>query len=128
MIIYIIILLSIAEFFRSCANYINRILKNNNLSFWILLLISTIATICSNIISFSTMFYIGKKTNIILLQCMLILGSAISVIFVNKFILKEQVDTGSYVALFIIITTLIIHQLSTVKTIDTNIKKFFINT
>jgi hypothetical protein len=59
---------------------------------------------------------------------MLILGSAISVIFVNKFILKEQVDTGSYVALFIIITTLIIHQLSTVKTIDTNIKKFFINT
>jgi hypothetical protein len=70
----------------------------------------------------------GKKTNIILLQCMLILGSAISVIFVNKFILKEQVDTGSYVALFIIITTLIIHQLSTVKTIDTNIKKFFINT
>jgi hypothetical protein len=74
------------------------------------------------------MFYIGKKTNIILLQCMLILGSAISVIFVNKFILKEQVDTGSYVALFIIITTLIIHQLSTVKTIDTNIKKFFINT
>jgi hypothetical protein len=74
------------------------------------------------------MFYIGKKTNIILLQCMLILGSAISVIFVNKFILKEQVATGSYVALFIIITTLIIHQLSTVKTIDTNIKKFFINT
>ena len=110
---WIIILLLIAQLLSGCSNYINRIYKTNTFA-W-LLMIACIASVVSTLFSFSTMYFLGKTQNVIILQCMLIIGSVISVLSINTFLIKEPVHTGSYITLFAIVAILIFHHVATMN-------------
>jgi uncharacterized membrane protein len=111
MFIYIFIFLLISEALNVASNYPNRLLKEH--TFLLLLGISIIASIFSNLISFPTFYYLGKTQNIIILQCTLLVCSVVSAMFVNKFILKEKVHTGSYITMFVIVVILVAHNILT---------------
>ncbi len=128
-ILAIIILFFISELLRICSNFTGRLFENKSNKFLYLIIVSSIVVICSNFISFSTIFFLGKHSNIIILQCLLILGSVISVIFMNKYIIKEPVHIGSYIALCLIGIILIIHHIITEafykkNTVNYNLKKY----
>lgn len=111
MFFYIFFLLLISEAIGVASNYPNRVLKDN--PFLLLLGISIIASIFSNLISFPTIYYLGKKQSIIIIQCTLIICSVVSAILINKFIIKEKIHTGSYITMFLIIFILIAHNILT---------------
>ena len=111
MFFYIFILLLIAEAFGLASNYPNRLLKEH--PFMLLLGISVIASVFSNLSSFPTIYYLGKTQNIIILQCTLLVCSVVSAMLINKFILKEKVHTGSYITMFVIVVILITHNILT---------------
>ena len=106
----IILFLIISQLFSACANYTNRIFKSQNYGFKGLLVISIIAAILSNIVTFCTMYFLGKNINVLLLQCILIVSSVIAVALVNHVVLKEHVDMGTYMTLFSIVLILIVHD------------------
>jgi hypothetical protein len=106
----IIILLTISQLFSACANYTGRIFKSQNYGFNGLLCISIIAAILSNIVTFCTMYFLGKNVNVLLLQCILIVSSVIAVSIANHIIMKEKVDLGTYITLFSIVFILIVHD------------------
>ena len=106
----IILLLIVSQLFSACANYTGRIFKSQHYGFKGLLCISIIAAILSNIVTFCTMYFLGKSINVLLLQCILIVSSVIAVAFANHVILKEQVDMGTYITLFSIVFILIMHD------------------
>jgi hypothetical protein len=111
MFIYIFILLLISEAFGLASNYPNRLSKEH--PFLLLLGISVLASVFSNLISFPTIYYLGKTQNIIILQCTLIVCSVVSAMLINKFIIKEKVHTGSYITMFCIVVILIAHNILT---------------
>lgn len=106
----ILILLLISEIINSCSNYTNRIMKANFLT---LLLISCLVSVLANLISFSTMYYLGQSRNVIILQCILIVCSVCSVVIINRFVIKEPVHPASYLTLGLIVLILLIHHLAT---------------
>ena len=106
----IIILLIISQLFSACANYTGRIFKSQNYGFKGLLCISIVAAILSNIVTFCTMYFLGKNVNVLLLQCILIVSSVIAVSMANHIIMKEKVDMGTYITLFSIVFILIVHD------------------
>jgi hypothetical protein len=75
-----------------------------------LLVISIIAAILSNIVTFCTMYFLGKNINVLLLQCILIVSSVIAVSMANHIVMKEKVDMGTYITLFSIMLILIVHD------------------
>jgi hypothetical protein len=106
----IILFLIISQLFSTCANYTNRIFKSRNYGFKGLLVISIIAAILSNIVTFCTMYFLGKNINVLLLQCILIVSSVIAVSMANHIVMKEKVDMGTYITLFSIVLILIVHD------------------
>ena len=109
--IVIIVLLLIAELLGSCSNYVNRILKGS--PFLTLFVISCTASLVSNMVSFPTMYYLGKTENVIILQCMLIICSVMSVVLINRYVIGEPVHVASYLTLFAIVVILIFHHVAT---------------
>ena len=107
---FIIILLIISQLFSACANYTGRIFKSQNYGFKGLLCISIVAAILSNMVTFCTMYFLGKNVNVLLLQCILVVSSVIAVGLANHVILKEHVDMGTYITLFSIVVILIVHD------------------
>ena len=107
----IIILLLIAQLLSSCSNYVNRMLKGS--PFLTLFIISCAASLVSNMVSFPTMYYLGKKENVIILQCMLIICSVMSVVLINHYVIGEPVHPASYITLFAIVAILIFHHVAT---------------
>ena len=107
----IVILLIIAQLLSGCSNYVNRISKTQ--TFERLLMIACIASVVSTLVSFTTMYFLGKAENVIILQCMLIIGSVVAVISINTFFIKEPVHPGSYLTLFLIVVILIFHHIAT---------------
>jgi hypothetical protein len=107
----ILILLLIAELLGSCSNYVGRMLKGS--PFLTLFAISCAASLASNMVSFPTMYYLGKTQNVIILQCMLIVCSVMSVVLINRYVIGEAVHPGSYITLAAIVVILIIHHLAT---------------
>jgi hypothetical protein len=105
------LLLPFSQLFSGLSCYINRIYKSEN--FTHLLILSCILAVISTIISFSTMYFLGKYQNVIILQCMLIISGVISIIFINAFIIKERVYIGSYITLGAVVVILIIHHIMT---------------
>jgi len=113
-------LLLIAELVNTCSNYINRMLKSS--TFWTLFVISCVASLVSNMVSFPTMYYLGKSHNVIILQCMLIVCSVMSVVLINRYVIGEPVHPGSYLTLFAIVVILIFHHIAT-KSFYSKVKK-----
>jgi len=109
--IVIIILLLVAELLSSCSNYVNRILKGS--PFLTLFVLSCTASLVSNMVSFPTMYYLGKSENVIILQCMLIICSVMSVMLINRYVIGEPVHPASYITLFAIVVILIFHHVAT---------------
>ena len=106
----IILLLIISQLFSAGANYTGRIFKSQNYGFKGLLCISIVAAILSNMVTFCTMYFLGKNVNVLLLQCILIVSSVIAVSMANHTIMKEKVDMGTYITLFSIVFILIVHD------------------
>ena len=104
-------LLLIAEFLSTCSNYVNRMLKGS--PFLTLFIISCSVSLVSNMVSFPTMYYLGKTQNVIILQCMLIIGSVLSVMLINRYVIGEPVHPASYMTLFAIVVILIFHHVAT---------------
>lgn len=109
--IYIIILLLFAQVLSGVSNYIGRISKSDN--FTTLLIIACVASVVSTLVSFPTIHFLGKSRNVIILQCMLIVGSVFSVTVINSFLIKEPVHIGSYITLAAIVLILIAHHILT---------------
>ena len=107
----IIILLLFAQVLSGFSNYIGRISKSDN--FTTLLIIACVASVVSTLVSFPTIHFLGKSRNVIILQCMLIVGSVFSVTVINSFLIKEQVHIGSYITLGAIVLILIAHHVLT---------------
>jgi hypothetical protein len=121
MFLYIFILLLVAEAFGLASNFPNRLFKDlfkehgllKEHPFLLLLGISVVASVFSNLISFPTIYYLGKTQNIIILQCTLIVCSVVSAMLINRFVIKEKVHTGSYITMFFIVVILIAHNILT---------------
>jgi hypothetical protein len=104
-------LLLIAELLNSYSNYVGRMLKGS--PFLKLLAISCAASLASNLVSFPTIYYWGKTQNVIILQCMLIVCSVMSVVLINRYVIGETVHPASYITLFAIVVILLLHHLAT---------------
>lgn len=111
MFVIIMILLFIAQFLSAGSNYINRFFPTY--SFLKIFAISSLAAVLSNCISFPTLFYLGKSENVIILACLMLIGTSLSAIIVSHFILQETVHIGSYITLFGIVSILFIHNIVT---------------
>jgi len=118
--IVIITLLLISELLSACSNYVNRMLKGS--PFLTLFVISCAASVISNMVSFPTMYYLGKTKNVIILQCMLIVCSVVAVVLINRYVIGEPVHPGSYITLFAIVVILILHHVAT-KDFYSKVKK-----
>jgi uncharacterized membrane protein YfcA len=104
-------LLLISQLFNSYSNYVNHILKG--IPFLKLLAISCAASLASNLVSFPTMYYLGKTQNVIILQCILIVCSVMSVVLINRYVIGEPVHPGSYLTLVAIVVILVLHHVAT---------------
>jgi hypothetical protein len=111
MLLFGLTLLLIAELLNSYSNYVGRMLKER--PFWMLLAVSCAASLASNMVSFPTIYYWGKTQNVIILQCMLIVCSVMSVILINRYVIGEPVHPGSYLTLVAIVVILILHHIAT---------------
>jgi len=111
MLLFGVSLLLIAELLNSCSNYVGRMFKDR--PFWVLLAISCTASLASNMVSFPTIYYWGKTQNVIILQCMLIVCSVMSVVLINRYVIGEAVHPGSYLTLIAIVVILILHHIAT---------------
>jgi hypothetical protein len=109
--IYIIILLLVAQILSGVSNYIGRISKSDK--FINLLIIACIASVVSTLVSFPTIHFLGKSHNVIIIQCMLIVGSVCSVTIINALLIKEPVHISSYITLGLIVIILIAHHILT---------------
>ena len=109
--IYILCLLLFAQVLSGFSNYIGRINKSD--TFTILLIVACVASLVSTLVSFPTIYFLGKQRNVIILQCMLIVGSVFSVTVINSFLIKEPVHIGSYITLGAIVLILIAHHVLT---------------
>lgn len=78
-----------------------------------LLAISCAASLVSNLVSFPTIYYWGKTQNVIILQCMLIVCSVMSVVLINRYVIGEPVHPGSYLTLVAIVVIFLLHHLAT---------------
>jgi len=120
MFIVIFILLFLGQLLSACSNFTNRIFKTN--SFWTILIISCIISVISTFISFPTIVFLGKSENVIILSCILLVGTALSAIILNYYVLKEPVHIGSIITLIAIVLILFIHQILT-KNFYAQVKK-----
>jgi len=120
--IYILILLLFAQVLSGFSNYIGRINKSDTFTF--LLIVACLASLISTLVSFPTIYFLGKQRNVIILQCMLIVGSVFSVTVINYFLIKEPVHIGSYLTLAAIVLILIAHHIYTKEFYSKNIKKY----
>jgi hypothetical protein len=111
MLVFGLSLLLIAEVLNAYSNYVGRMLKER--PFWMLLAISCAASLASNMVSFPTIYYWGKTQNVIILQCMLIVCSVMSVILINRYVIGEPVHPGSYLTLVAIVVILVLHHIAT---------------
>ena len=107
----ILALLFISELSKSCSNYINRIIKGT--PFLTMFIISCVISLLSNMISFPTIYYLGQSRSVIILQCMMIVCGVVSVVLINRYVIKEPVHPASYVSLGLIAMILLIHHLIT---------------
>ena len=113
MLVLIFILLLISSIFGLTSNYPNRIFDVKEMSFLKLFIFSCIASILSNMISFPTIYFLGKYQNIVIVECTLIICAVIAVILINRYLVKEPIHTGSYITMFAIVIILIIHYILT---------------
>jgi hypothetical protein len=113
MIILIFILLLLSSIFGLTSNYPNRIFDVTEMSFLRLFIFSCIASVLSNMISFPTIYFLGKYQNIVIVECLLIVCAVIAVILINKFLVKEPIHIGSYITMISIVIILIIHYILT---------------
>ena len=113
MLVLIFILLLISSIFGLTSNYPNRIFDVNEMSFLKLFIFSCVASILSNVISFPTIYFLGKSQNIVIIECTLVICTVISVILINRYLVKEPIHTGSYITMFAIVIILIIHYILT---------------
>jgi hypothetical protein len=113
MLVLIFILLLISSIFGLTSNYPNRIFDIKEVSFLKLFIFSCIASIVSNMISFPTIYFLGKSQNIVIIECTLVICAVIAVILINRYLVKEPIHTGSYITMFAIVTILIIHYILT---------------
>lgn len=113
MLVLIFILLLISSIFGLTSNYPNRIFDVKEMSFLKLFIFSCVASILSNVISFPTIYFLGKSQNIVIIECTLVICAVISVILINRYLVKEPIHTGSYITMFAIVTILIIHYILT---------------
>jgi hypothetical protein len=120
--VYILILLLFAQVLSGFSNYIGRISKSDN--FTTLLIIACIASVVSTLVSFPTIHFLGKQRNVIIIQCMLIVGSVFSVTVINYFLIKEPIHIASYLTLGGIVLILIAHHIYTKEFYSKNIKKY----
>ena len=111
MFIVIFSLLLLGQILATCSNFTNRIFKTD--SFWKIFIISCIVSVLSNFISFPTIVFLGKTQNVIILSCMLLVGTALSTVILNYFVFKEPIHFGSIITLFLIVIILFIHQILT---------------
>jgi hypothetical protein len=120
--VYILCLLLFAQVLSGFSNYIGRINKSD--TFTILLIVACVASLVSTLVSFPTIYFLGKQRNVIILQCMLIVGSVFSVTVINYFLIKEPVHIGSYITLGAIVLILIAHHVLTREFYSKNKKKY----
>jgi hypothetical protein len=113
MLVLIFILLLVSSIFGLTSNYPNRIFDIKEVSFLKLFIFSCIASIVSNMISFPTIYFLGKSQNIVIIECTLVICAVIAVILINRYLVKEPIHTGSYITMFAIVTILIIHYILT---------------
>jgi hypothetical protein len=113
MLVLIFILLLVSSIIGLTSNYPNRIFDVKEVSFLKLFIFSCIASILSNMISFPTIYFLGKSQNIVIIECALVICAVISVILINRYLVKEPIHTGSYITMFAIVTILIIHYILT---------------
>jgi len=113
MLVLIFILLLVSSIIGLTSNYPNRIFDVKEVSFLKLFIFSCIASILSNMISFPTIYFLGKSQNIVIIECALIICAVISVILINRYLVKEPIHTGSYITMFAIVIILIIHYILT---------------
>jgi hypothetical protein len=113
MLVLIFILLLISSIFGLTSNYPNRIFDVKEMSFLKLFIFSCVASILSNVISFPTIYFLGKSQNIVIIECTLVICTVISVILINRYLVKEPIHTGSYITMFAIVIILIIHYILT---------------
>jgi hypothetical protein len=113
MLVLIFILLLVSSIFGLTSNYPNRIFDIKEVSFLKLFIFSCIASIISNMISFPTIYFLGKSQNIVIIECTLVICAVIAVILINRYLVKEPIHTGSYITMFAIVTILIIHYILT---------------
>ena len=113
MLVLIFILLLISSIFGLTSNYPNRIFDVKEMSFLKLFIFSCVASILSNVISFPTIYFLGKSQNIVIIECALVICAVISVILINRYLVKEPIHTGSYITMFAIVIILIIHYILT---------------
>lgn len=111
MLLFGLTLLLIAELLNSYSNYVGRMLKER--PFWMLFAVSCAASLASNMVSFPTIYYWGKTQNVIILQCMLIVCSVMSVVLINRYVIGETVHPASYITLVAIVVILILHHAAT---------------
>ena len=113
MLVLIFILLLISSIFGLTSNYPNRIFDVKEMSFLKLFIFSCVASILSNVISFPTIYFLGKSQNIVIIECTLVICAVIAVILINRYLVKEPIHTGSYITMFAIVIILIIHYILT---------------
>ena len=113
MLVLIFILLLVSSIIGLTSNYPNRIFDVKEVSFLKLFIFSCIASILSNMISFPTIYFLGKSQNIVIIECALVICAVISVILINRYLVKEPIHTGSYITMFAIVIILIIHYILT---------------
>ena len=113
MLVLIFILLLVSSIIGLTSNYPNRIFDVKEVSFLKLFIFSCIASILSNMISFPTIYFLGKSQNIVIIECTLVICTVISVILINRYLVKEPIHTGSYITMFAIVIILIIHYILT---------------
>lgn len=113
MLVLIFILLLVSSLFGLTSNYPNRMFDVKEVPFLKLFIFSCIASILSNMISFPTIYFLGKYQNIVIVECTLIICAVIAVILINRFLVKEPIHAGSYITMFAIVIILIIHYILT---------------
>ena len=113
MLVLIFILLLVSSIIGLTSNYPNRIFDVKEVPFLKLFIFSCIASILSNMISFPTIYFLGKSQNIVIIECALVICAVISVILINRYLVKEPIHTGSYITMFAIVIILIIHYILT---------------
>jgi hypothetical protein len=113
MLVLIFILLLVSSLFGLISNYPNRMFDVKEVPFLKLFIFSCIASILSNMISFPTIYFLGKSQNIVIIECTLVICAVIAVILINRFLVKEPIHAGSYITMFAIVIILIIHYILT---------------